>query len=65
MERLIIKATNPPTLGGGSFYGSTQGAVPPNFDGIYVPDASVAAYKAASNWSVFASYIKPMSELPA
>lgn len=29
---------------------------------IYVPDSSVDAYKAAANWSNFASRIKPMSE---
>lgn len=29
---------------------------------IYVPDASVDAYKAAANWSNYASRIKPLSE---
>lgn len=32
---------------------------------IYVPDALVASYKTANNWSTFASQIKPLSELPA
>ena len=63
MERLILKATTPPSIGGGYLYSNTQGDVPPNFDGIYVPDASVATYKAASNWSLYSAYIKPMSEL--
>ena len=31
---------------------------------IYVPDALVATYKAATNWSTLAARIKPISELP-
>lgn len=31
---------------------------------IYVPDASVEAYKKATNWSQYADRIYPMSELP-
>lgn len=31
---------------------------------IYVPDALVDSYKTATNWSVFADQIKPLSELP-
>lgn len=31
---------------------------------IYVPDALVEDYKAASNWSTYASRIKGLSELP-
>lgn len=31
---------------------------------IYVPDASVEAYKTATNWSAFADRIKPISEMP-
>ena len=31
---------------------------------IYVPDALVSSWKAASNWSTYASKIKPLSELP-
>jgi hypothetical protein len=29
---------------------------------IYVPDASLEAYKTATNWSVYADYIYPLSE---
>ena len=29
---------------------------------IYVPDNSVDAYKAATNWSQYADRIKPLSE---
>ncbi len=32
---------------------------------IYVPDSLVEAYKTATNWSVFANQIKPISELEA
>ncbi len=32
---------------------------------IYVPDDLVEAYKTATNWSVFANQIKPISELEA
>ena len=31
---------------------------------IYVPDASVTAYKTATNWSTYANYIYPLSNLP-
>jgi hypothetical protein len=31
---------------------------------IYVPDESVDAYKAATNWAAYADAIRPMSELP-
>jgi hypothetical protein len=31
---------------------------------IYVPDASVAAYKAATNWVSYANYIYPLSTRP-
>lgn len=31
---------------------------------IYVPDALVDSYKSATNWSAYASRIKPISELP-
>lgn len=31
---------------------------------VYVPDDMVDTYKAATNWSVYADQIKPISELP-
>jgi len=34
----------------------------PALTAIYVPDASVAAYKAADGWSNNVAIIKPMSE---
>ena len=32
---------------------------------VYVPDNMVETYKSATNWSTYASQIKPISELPA
>ena len=53
-----MKSTTPPTL-------SNTGAIPSTIRAIYVPDASVEVYKAATNWSSFASKIKGVSEMPA
>lgn len=50
-----VLATAPPTLGSTDAIGSLNWSSP-----IYVPDASVDAYKAA--WSNHASRIKPLSE---
>ena len=50
----IINAVNPPTYDNGLF----------NAQAIYVPDASVDAYKSASGWSEFADKIYPMSNKP-
>jgi hypothetical protein len=49
---LLIHATVPPSVGSFGL----------NFTYIYVPDESVEAYKTASNWSTYASNIKPLSE---
>lgn len=51
---IICKATTPPLLAEGN-YGFDSAS-------IYVPDASVDAYKAATNWAQYASQIKPLSE---
>lgn len=49
----------PPTLSGTiAFYEINT------FCKIYVPDASVAAYKAATNWTLVADYIYPISTRP-
>lgn len=56
-EYIVINATTPPTINYGTvtyYYGGN----------IYVPDASVNAYKTASNWDYVASKIKPISEKP-
>ena len=47
-------AITPPTIGTSAFYNSTCK--------IYVPDASVSAYKAATNWSVYASRIFSLTQ---
>lgn len=54
MNALIIDNSNTPTLGSSVFVNNNAL--------IYVPDAAVDAYKAATNWSTYASRIKPLSE---
>lgn len=55
LDELICLPTTPPNIGGNvTRYVTTV---------IYVPDASVAAYKAADYWKTDASKIKPLSEL--
>lgn len=51
-----MKAITPPTLSG-AFDACTA------LTNIYVPDASVTAYKEATNWSTYASRIKGISAL--
>ena len=58
LQYIRIQATTPPTL-------SNKNAIPSTIGAIYVPDESVAAYQAATNWSSFASKIKGISEMPA
>lgn len=48
---VICKPTTPPALGSGAFSSDIAGFT------IKVPAASVAAYKAATNWSSYADYI--------
>lgn len=56
---VIVRATTPPSLAGAlintSWVYATVGE-------LYVPDASVNAYKEATNWSRYADIIKPLSE---
>lgn len=54
---LIVRASTPPSLGG-----PLIGVVSANIGSIFVPDASVEAYKQATNWSLYADVIKPLSE---
>jgi hypothetical protein len=51
---IVVRAITPPTLGSNGWYGTTCH--------IYVPDASVEAYKTATNWSQYQARIKPLSE---
>lgn len=56
---LTVKATTPPTFNGSRFsYNTTQD----NAIQIYVPAASVDAYKSASVWSKYASRINAITE---
>jgi hypothetical protein len=52
-------STTPPTLANINAFTNINAACK-----IYVPDASVAAYKAATNWSTYANYIYPLSTKP-
>jgi hypothetical protein len=56
LKEAIVRATTPPSLGGNVFANTASTLV------IYVPDASLEAYKGATNWINFASRIKPLSE---
>lgn len=55
----ICKAITPPTIGTAVFNTTSQ------YLRIFVPDESVEAYKAATNWSTYASRIYPLSEYEA
>ena len=59
LSKVIIDAITPPTLGDKTAFNSTA-----SNRLIYVPDASVDAYKSATNWSTYADAIRPLSELP-
>lgn len=56
LESVTVLATTPPTLGGTVFYNNKSTRK------IYVPAASLEAYKSATNWSAYASY---MEAIPA
>lgn len=56
LKTIICRAETPPLMANANIFQSVQ------VSEIYVPDASVDAYKAASIWSSYASRIKPLSE---
>jgi hypothetical protein len=58
LNTLELLATTPPTLHAGAF------DVYSKILKIYVPDASVDAYKIATNWITLANYIHPISTKP-
>jgi hypothetical protein len=60
LKIVVVNPVTPPTLNSTAFQQTTVGAF-----NIYVPDSSVSAYQTATNWSKYANYIKPLSELPA
>ncbi len=53
-RKVIFHSLNPPTIPANCFTYCTAS--------IYVPDESLSIYKSATNWSKFASQIKPLSE---
>ena len=54
LTSITFEATTPPTLGSNAFNNT-------NNCPIYVPSASVSAYKSATNWSSYASRIKAIN----
>ena len=54
LKNVTILATTPPTLGDNVFHSNASGRK------IYVPQESVEAYKAATNWKTYASAIFPI-----
>ena len=58
LEVIVVTQETPPQIDYETFI-NVRGSVK-----FYVPDASVEAYKKATNWSKYASQIYPMSELP-
>ena len=56
LASFICRAITPPTLANANALNGTNNCP------IYVPDASVEAYKTATNWSQYQARIKPLSE---
>lgn len=56
LKVVVCKAVTPPVIHTQAFMVASA------IEAIYVPDASVDAYKAATNWATYAAQIKPMSE---
>jgi len=54
-----FNSTTPPTLSNTNVFNGIQAACK-----IYVPDANVAAYQGATNWSTYTNYIYPLSTKP-
>lgn len=62
LDKIIIKATIPPTLANDTnIFSDTPIAKGTGY--IYVPDESVEAYKTTQYWTTYASQIKGISEL--
>ncbi len=55
LPSFVSRATTPPTLDSNAFGNTTCP--------IYVPDASLEAYKTATNWNTYADRIHPLSEI--
>lgn len=59
---VIIESATPPTLANGVEINLDNEGPEWVYGRIYVPDAAVNIYKAASGWSTYAEYILPISE---
>lgn len=57
LKKMWCRATTPPTL-------ATTTVIVSTIEAIYVPDAAVDEYKAATNWAAVADKIYPESEMP-
>lgn len=57
LKTIVCEARTPPSLDANAWYGSNA------LTAIYVPDASLEAYKTAVNWSAYADRIHPLSEI--
>lgn len=57
LEKVVIRATTPPTMGNAAFGSTNSDFI------IYVPDASLEAYKTATNWNQYADRIHPLGEI--
>lgn len=63
LNTIICRATTPPNID--SYVFSINGRINSAIQNIYVPDESVTAYQAATNWSRYSTIIKPLSEYVA
>ena len=57
LKKVVCRATTPPELHAQTFMSTNSDFL------IYVPDASLEAYKTATNWKQFADRIRPLSEI--
>lgn len=63
LTKLVFSgSTSVPALGNANAFTNTPIASGTGY--IYVPDALVDTWKAATNWATYAAQIKPLSELP-
>ena len=60
LSAVICKNITPPTCGSEAFI---ESSIASGTGSIYVPDASVEAYKTATNWSAYAAQIFSISQL--
>ena len=56
LESIVVKATTPPTLSNSALRTTNEDFI------IYVPAASLATYKSATNWATYADRIQAIQE---